>query len=573
MLKRHSQLFLLIAALAAFSLLAVGCQPQPEPTPAPEPFPAPVEFEANVLPPGPDLPRVQLRPGQALVDEQLVITGVGADIDRVLGALPELQLEPLTSTSFDYLERYQLPAPGGDRDQQQSVGKRRRSGLSSVMQQEMATLRVDLYAFSAGTPPLSDTLQIIADTVEELGQEQQVRVVAEPNYVMGFEITGDPWAVEGSPWAVEGSPWAVEGSPADGGPHASDHFWQQWALDAGSGIGLFSAGAPPAGRNAEGVGEGIRVAVFDTSPFSGPGGYRFDRWGPPDVPSLALTVSEPVVVPVSMTGEDIVLISDHGLFVSGLAYAVAPAAEIHLVKVLNEHGQGTLQAFIDALNLYMQENASPPDGLNNTIINLSLGTSEPDDEELPPEARRAIARMLAVWGYRPLAGEDSVVFSLELPMLIAEGLGATIVAASGNDSMSPPEAAPLPSQIPAAYPQILGVEASNQQQARSCFANEGDLAAPGGDGDANCEPDLEACEGIEGGSCGAGVVSYVLAEHEGFAYWAGTSFATPLVSGLAGLVQEAGAGNPDVVRQTVLCSAQNTGIVDVVEALTSCATP
>ncbi|MFW6183931.1 MAG: S8 family peptidase [Chloroflexota bacterium] len=582
-MKRHLQIILLVAVLVLLLLLTVRCQPEPEPTPTPtpdveltptpEPFPAPAEFDAGVLPPGPELPRVQLSPGQSVVEDQLVITGVGTDIDRVIGALPELQLEPLASTSFDYLEQFRLPPPGGDQEQQQSAGKRRRSGLSSISRQEMATLRVDLYAFSDGTPPLSDTLQIIADTVEELGQEQQVRVVAEPNYVMGFEITGDPWAVEGSPWAVEGSPWAVEGSPADGGPHASDHFWQQWALDDSDGIALFAGGTPPAERSVDGVGDGIRVAVFDTSPFPGPGGYRFDRWGPPSIPSLALTVSEPVVLPDSLAEEDATAISDHGLFVSGLAYAVAPAAEIHLVKVLNEYGQGTLQAFVDALNLYMQENVDPADGLSDTVINLSLGTSEPDEEELPPEARRAIARMMAEWGYRPMAGEDSAVFSLEVPMLIAEGLGATVVAASGNDSMSPPEAAPQLSQIPAAYPRVLGVEASNRQRSRACFANDGDLAAPGGDGDSSCAPDLDSCEGVDDGNCGAGVVSYVLAEHQGFAYWAGTSFATPLASGLAGLVQEAGPGDPDLVRDTVICSAQRTGIVNVVEALTRCPAP
>lgn len=47
-------------------------------------------------------------------------------------------------------------------------------------------------------------------------------------------------------------------------------------------------------------------------------------------------------------------ISDHGLFVAGLVYAVAPASNIHLIKVLNDQGQGDLFGFIAAVNVFVQ---------------------------------------------------------------------------------------------------------------------------------------------------------------------------------------------------------------------------
>lgn len=564
--KRRTLTYLSIALL----LIVVLVQCEPAPTPVPE-FPDPQRFDAQALPDGPALPDVQLEPGQSLVPEQIVVTGPGADIDRVIGQLPDLGLERVASASFRYLEQYELPGEGSDDLQQRSQGKRLRAvDPHFVARQQAASLRIDLYRFSEDTPPLSETLQIIAGEVEAMQDSLETGVVAEPNYVMGFEITGDPWGIEGSPWGIEGSPWGIEGSTDAAAPHASDNFWQQWALQPAPGINLFDQEDAPASRTVDAAGEDVYVAVFDTSPFPVPGGYRFDRWGPPLVPSLALTVSHPVAVPQSVADEELGNISDHGLFVAGLAYAVAPQSDVHLIRVLNEHGQGTLQAFVDALNLYVQQSLSARGTLQNTVINLSLGTAEPDDEELPPEARRAIRRMIDLWGYRPLVSEGTPVFSLEVPMLIADGYGAVIVAASGNDSAQQPENDPLPSQVPAAYPLVLGVEASNQTSTRSCFANDGDLAAPGGEGGQLpqvCEPVVETCPQDEA----ACVVSYVFSEHKGYAYWVGTSFATPLVSGLSAAVLASAPGaSPGDVRTTVSCAAGSSGVIDVVAALDSC---
>jgi hypothetical protein len=558
-------------------LLLAQCQPTPTP-PDDEPFPEPARFDTETLPAGPDIPAVELQPGQALVPGQIVVTGPAADMELIMEPLrAELGLEQLSSRSLDYLERYQPRDLDNDSDTQQQ-GKRISRGLASLRLQQVSSLRTNLYAFTTATPPLAQTLQRIADEVQAQQGNLEAGVIAEPNYIVGFEmpasLSADPWAVEGSPWAVEGSPWAVEGSTGDetGVEYASDRFWQQWALGEAEGIQLFAGGDLPTGRTVQQTGEGIRIAVFDTSPFPGPGGYRMDRWGPPDFPSLAIRVSEPVVLPASTVGEEVPSISDHGLFVSGLAYAVAPAAEIDLIRILNDNGQGTIQAFVDALHIYLQDTLAERGTLEGTVINLSLGTAEPDEEELPPEARRAIRQMMDLWGYRPLREDGVPVFSLELPMIIAEDLGAVVVAASGNDSAEQPATDPLPSQIPAAYPLVIGVQASNQSMSRSCFANAGDLLAPGGEGGElpqECRPITNTCKPTDA-TCEAGVISYVLDAHRGFAFWVGTSFATPLVSGLSALVQESGTTEPALVQQTIRCSAQTDGVIDVVDALNRC---
>lgn len=563
--NRRLPILLTILLSLLLLLLLVRCQPD-----APQPFPDPEMFEAQTLPPGPQLPDVEIRAEQSLVVDQIVVTGGGEDIDLVIGDLPQLALEQVTSTSYDYLAQYPLPdnRPGDIR--QQTSGKRLRvSDPLAGRRQQAADLRLDLYQFTSGTPPLAETLQQIAAKVEERQSELQIGVVAEPNYVTGFEITGSPWAVEGSPWAVEGSPWAVEGSGDDGASHASDRFWEQWALRPSPGINLFAGSEPLEGRTIDSRGDGVQVAVFDTSPFESEGGYAFAGWGPPRVDALALNVSHPVALPASQPAEEI-NIADHGLFVSGLVYAVAPASDIHLIRILNNEGQGTLQAFIDALNLYVRQRLGDQGSLQNTVINLSLGTAEPDDTELPPEARRAIARMLELWGYTPLSGDRTPVFSLEIPMLIAESYGATVVAASGNDSA--PQAAndPLPPQLPAAYDLVLGVEASNQTPVRSCYSNAGDLLAPGGDGDASCQPAHATCD-VDSADCEFGVISYALVATRGFAYWVGTSFATPLTSGLAAdVIQAQGSPPPGAVRDTVFCSALATGVIDAHAALDAC---
>lgn len=578
-MNSKSRTLLLLAIITLLILLLAQCRPDPVP-PEDEPFPEPARFETETLPAGPEIPVVELQPGQALVPGQIVVTGPVADIELIMGPLQaELGLEQLSSRSLDYLERYQPRDLDNDNDTRQQ-GKRSNSSLASLRLQQVSSLRTNLYAFTTASPPLTQTLQRIADEVEAQQGKVQAGVIAEPNYIVGFEtpadISADPWAVEGSPWAVEGSPWAVEGSAGDetGVEYASDRFWQQWALGEALGIHLFSGGGgdAPIGRAAQQMGEGVHIAVFDTSPFPGPGGYRMDRWGPPDFPALAITVSEPVVLPTSTVGEDTPSISDHGLFVSGLAYAVAPAAEIDLIRVLNDNGQGTIQAFVDALHIYLQASLAERGTLEGTVINLSLGTAEPDEEELPLEAQEAIQKMMELWRYRPLREDGVPVFSLELPMIIAEDLGAVVVAASGNDSADQPATDPLPSQIPAAYPLVIGVQASNQSMSRSCFANAGDLLAPGGEGGKlpeECRPITDSCDPTDA-RCEAGVISYVLDAHRGFAFWVGTSFATPLVSGLSALVQESGTTDPELVQQTILCSAQGDGVVDVVEALNNC---
>lgn len=538
-------------------------------------FPEPEGYDCDPLsdPAEPAAAGVTLQPEQRLIPGQLLLTGTEESIQELLQALgerePELQLEQLSSFDFRFLADYP------SQEQRQEVGEEPPASGAAVsigrLPWSPAEVRFELYGYDPDQYTLSQLLQEVLGIQRD--REEPLDVTVEPNYVIGYEITGDPWGVEGSPWGVEGSPWGVEGSPGSAEPtKAASLFWQQWALQEAPGIGLFTdADKAPDGRTINAEGAGVRVAIFDTSPFDAPGGYQFAGWGPE--PDLRLCVYHPFALPRSDAAEKAGTIADHGLFVAGLAYAVARESELQLIRVLNEHGQGSVYDFIAALKQYTATIVGQQGDLQDTVINLSLGIQPPDEGELSADDREMLSQIAQDAGYLPLAPDRLPLVALGTTMVSVHELGAVVVAAAGNDSagVSPP----LPSQLPAAYPMVIGVEASNQRPARACFSNEGDVAAPGGEGGelpTVCEPQLSQCA-KEGSSCPYGLISYAYESHKGYAYWVGTSFATPLVSGMAALSLDAGSGpSPAAVQTGVDCAAASY-VVDASTLLSAACQP
>jgi subtilisin family serine protease len=357
-------------------------------------------------------------------------------------------------------------------------------------------------------------------------------------------------------------------------------FWRQWALSNDQGIGLgavISAGKTNRGN-------GIQVAVFDTSPFSKPGEQDFTGVL---TPALKLCVSHPPNLYNNWSSTDLAKekameeakqakgiitakTSDHGLFVAGLVHAVAPESKIHLIRTLDDRGRGDIFWLLANLVSFADTK-----GLTNTVINLSVGVNVSLPAGMDNVDKEKICSVAKKVPWIPAAiSEDSCTLPVAFLQVLLEYFhdsGAVIVAAAGNDSAGRP---PLPAEIPARAPFVIGVAARNDKGAQACFSNNGDVLAPGGDGKSvkllstpdptkdhvfapggdggiDCMSKVGQCgdELKNTGDCGYGLVS-LLSEPYRFAYWAGTSFATPLMSGEAARLLSTGY-SPSAVNDNI----------------------
>jgi hypothetical protein len=262
-------------------------------------------------------------------------------------------------------------------------------------------------------------------------------------------------------------------------------------------------------------------------------------------------------------------IRDHGLFVASVVHATAPWARIRLLRVLNNFGVGSLHALVVAL-VALIRSKRPEEQL---VINLSLGMLPPLEQlrdiwfgfainGLPGCPENKDLQFLP--GGKPLTrGElnqlvdrkdPSVTTNLDVLHAPVQELMATllahnclVVAAAGNDSVfrgvqRKPRWGP---RLPALYDDVLGVAAHTVRPgAPARYSNRGETpSAPIRDAVATFGGDLAA----DGLSPSGGVIGVYSAEQfppllppaapainfTGWAEWSGTSFATPILAGIA----------------------------------------
>jgi hypothetical protein len=494
-----------------------------------------------------------LTPGLPYVDGHVVVTGPELDIDQVItdALSTDIQLDPTPlEVDLDFLPDVAPP------------------GWPVIFPPD--TLAIRLYRTSS---PVPDTVTRLDEISRALG----LSVFADPNYVTGFppaSVSADPWDIGGAPWDIGGAPSIPTGDRAP-----EELFHAQWALSPEHGINV----ANGVSRTVPYTGTGQRVAVFDTSPFGQPGGKFFQGWLEPPF-KVCVSHPQPSPLPIEPASAHF-SVPDHGLFVAGLAHAVAPGSNLDLIRSLNDEGQGDMFWLIANLADYASQQSSliastpSPGTLQDTVINLSLGVHPPPkligilldrDEEtgLLQWILDSTRPPLAVLGDWSTVQEPIVSLETLLAILHAYN-GATVVAAAGNASGNDNVAQPVSATVPANYPFVIGVAASNIERQQACFSNEGDVSAPGGEGGAPlpgathttplsnppCYPRLPAedCPNIPGapGDCSYGVLSVVVTAQNGFAFWTGTSFATPLISGVAALELEAGIPYTQVLTHTL----------------------
>lgn len=247
---------------------------------------------------------------------------------------------------------------------------------------------------------------------------------------------------------------------------------------------------------------------------------------------------------------------DHGLFAAGIAHTIAPEASLHLVQVLNDWGVGTLETIIRGLALLAAEHSERP-----LVVNLSLMLDIPRPEHID---HRQLPVQFEEWRWFRdwLSGRPGFVERSYLPLSqMCEALkarGVLVVAAAGNDGAN--HVRP-PARLPAALDTVIGVGAlQKNSQSPASYSNISDT---GGAGIATFGGSQDSSGTAHAGDGMLGVYTGPLpgtasANSSGWAWWAGTSFAAPVVAAALALLRAAGE-SPAGALDTLYASVAEAG--------------
>ena len=309
-----------------------------------------------------------------------------------------------------------------------------------------------------------DTVAFVNQFIQDEGYEG---VLAQPNQItMGFP---------GSHW-IFGSPAGME-TPGDPNPAFPESPFFE-------------------------TGQGIAVALFDTSPYVGAPEISTQF-----VNSRPIQVNQALPVPNEIPFSNQSVVGSHGTFVATPITELAPDSDIFLFRSLSLDAIGTEFWLIEAIDVARDYFLNNGDTYNGVIFNYSLGL----EEALIPEPLDALSRTL------------SIVHDTNIAQ----------VAAAGNNSAW--SFSPEVPNLPASHPNVIGVTAIAPGSGIACYANQGDIATWGGGqlrgGPNPCLPseNVSRCANLMVGNCLSG---YDPHSPNNWAFGVGTSFASPIIAAM-----------------------------------------
>jgi len=348
-------------------------------------------------------------------------------------------------------------------------------------------------------------------------------------------------------------------------------------------------------------GEGVTVFILDTLPERKVIAEAVQQVG--DDNPLLLDVSNSIVYNYNFLSRDIeelpgsglvsagkdvyghheiMKLTDHGLFIAGIIHDIVPKAQIEVIRVLDDYAVGDLNMFLHALQ-YIRNRLGHGGDLYQkpVVINMSL--------VIPPKEKvQALGLDLNVGG--PNNDPYACVYR-SLQSLV--GLGAVIAASAGNDAdlRQDPEGKRPPANLPAAFANppysldnvvpVGAVDKDGRATSYSCYPGPLGVGTYGGElpkvepplPDPNVSPVITVTDAVRGiyssetypvliaPNPNVPAPEYPAPNHRAWAYWVGTSFATPVITAVAARILEMkakGASIPNVREAIRAASGTHT---------------
>jgi Subtilase family len=309
-------------------------------------------------------------------------------------------------------------------------------------------------------------------------------------------------------------------------------------------------------KNIYGDGTGVDVAILDTAPSAHDLVAAHKEW--PDHPIIASLLGPGGKLHLYPASYDELLhmgslslndhdykMTDHGLFIAGIIHSIVPNAEIHLIEVLNHYGIGDFANFVQGLQKVRSEIYKPD---RKMVINCSWMLEFPrDDHHCRHMNQTGDPDAYFEWAVREFSKTDqATLLTLETLFNQFYYLNRQAIAAAGNDGRKEhPER--VEARYPAALKRVTGVGALPKSLERggngkflpSVFSNLADTPEKKG---------IATLGGEEGE--GKGVLGLYIGEfpdccrnESKWAWWAGTSFAAPILTGTVASILSRTANN------------------------------